>query len=607
MNPCLGDFLAVRFNHQSIDAEQLAKAMSWPKLGDQQIPVKARNLGNQLKVAWHGDVAAKDLGNDFQLEISLIAGDGSIDEFIAGKSESLFGKFARVTLNKGSEKITAFSDAMRQIPLYWLSTDKVQAVATDIRLLAQLPGVQLNISDEAIYHYLNFAYVPTPYTIYENIRKIEPGSKLELDKGKIDWSRYWQPVYDESLSGSEEQLIEKLTSEVEHTVSQYALPSDNWGSFLSGGTDSSTITGILSRTAGKERTHSYSIGFVEEGYDELEYAKAAADAFGINHHAVRVSAEDTLGAIQTMVEAYDEPFGNSSAVPTFHCTQLANGNQHKIMVGGDGGDEIFGGNERYAKDIYFQKYYGLPGFVKGLGNVVRTGLGPVDLRLVNRVKNFLYRGSLPNPERFYTDDSFASEFYSELLTPDFREHLSQRSSLEILEHHFNACDAKSELNKLMYIDLQMAIADNDLTKVNRAAKASGVSVLYPFLSPSLIQFMGRIPVQWKVKGTDKRYLFKQAVKHILPETIIKKKKQGFGLPVGEWLKSDPQFKSLLGDTLLSSTFNQRGYFNRGFIENLIDRHQKGAWDYTQELWSLLMLEMWHQKHSVQPSVKNDAA
>ena len=235
------------------------------------------------------------------------------------------------------------------------------------------------------------------------------------------------------------------------------------------------------------------------------------------------------------------------------------------MLGGDGGDEIFGGNERYAKDYFFQRYFGLPKPVKSVGSMIKTVLGPVDQRFANKIKNFINRGALANPERFYTDDSFASDFYEELLTPDFRASCARGSSLSILEHFFADADATSELNRLMYIDLQMAIADNDLTKVTRTAKTAGVSVLFPYLTPDLIELMGRVPVGLKVNRTVKRYLFKKAVAPIIPPPSSQRRSKASGC------RSDTGFATIRQSAVFLETFSWRGAALSGLYQQALSR------------------------------------
>ncbi len=603
----LGDFVVARFSQAPSDWPALAAGWHWPKLGEQAPVASNIDIVPTIKAASTGSVICRRQQNTCRLLLEQSIGHVDVDQVIEGRHAGYRGKFALATISFDDGTIIAHTDPMRQIPLFVLEAPGLKAIATDLRLLTQLPGWQPTLSSAAIYHHLNFGYIPTPFTIYEQIQKLPPGTRLTIHEEDVTLDRYWQPSYPADFHDDEATLAARLRDHLVTTIGGHVMEDRNPACFLSGGTDSSTIASVLTKTAGADHTHAFSIGFSEKDFDELAYAETAASAFGLNHHQRRIDAEETLSAIDRLVDSFDEPFGNSSAVPTFYCADLARQNGHDCLLGGDGGDEIFGGNERYAKDYYFQGYHNLPRPFKALGDVLRRGLAPIDRRFPNKIKNFLNRGALPNPERFYTDDSFASDFYDALLTHDFRATCPRRSSLEILDRHYGAIDTGAELNRLMYIDLQMAIADNDLTKVNRSAKAAGVSVLYPFLTPDLIQFMGRIPPHLKVNRTVKRYLFKQAVRPLLPDAILKKKKQGFGLPFGYWFRHDPKIGSFLGDILLSQSCMERGYLQRDFVAKLLDRHREGVWDYSNELWLLLMLELWHRKHVDHQAGLRDAA
>ena len=511
--------------------------------------------------------------------------------------EALHGKYAAVFWEPRQGRLLAVTDGFRFYPLYYAGLRAGLAVATDLRLLRAVLAVDggAEIDLHALYHHLNFSYIPTPHTIYRQVRKLPPGTRLEYGGGEVHLHRYWRPAYPEDLDGTEDALAARLRDAVVETVQRHRPGETAWGTFLSGGTDSSSVTGILARQEPDERVASFSIGFEEAEFDEMEYARIAARAFGTDAHFGRVGADDALSALDVLVEAYDEPFGNSSAVPTFYCSRMAREAGVTTLVAGDGGDEIFGGNERYAKDKVFQWFHGLPGVVRGPARLVGEGLAVLDWRPTNKVANFVRRGSLPNPDRFYTDDSFASDYFEQLLSADLRAEVAPQESLEVVRRVYAEAGARSELHRLMYIDLQMAIADNDLTKVNRAARAAGVAVVYPFLDAGLVDFTGRIPAAWKVRGLRKRYLFKRAMADVLPLEIRKKKKQGFGLPVGMWFRRHGGFRELVGDLLFSERARQRGYFNQGFIRHLVERHERGAWDHTQEIWLLLMLELWHRR------------
>jgi asparagine synthase (glutamine-hydrolysing) len=591
----LGDIVVARFQTPRDQWPREATAFAWPAIGGASPAIETHDLSPTLKAATSGDASALAEGGRLRIALEQTLGEAGPLAVLAGTLDGYRGKFALIELDAAEGGFTAHTDPMRQIPLFVLETPGLIAVATDLRLLTQLPGWQPTVSSQAIYHHLNFSYIPTPFTIFEEVRKLPPGARLTVDASGLRLERYWKPAYPEDLARSDDQLAAELRARMRTDIGGYVRADAEPACFLSGGTDSSTIAGILADTAGAERTHAFSIGFAEEAFDELDYARTAAKAFGLRHHERRIDAGETLAAIDILVESFDEPFGNSSAVPTYYCAALARSEGHNCLLGGDGGDEIFGGNERYAKDYYFQRYYDLPAPAKALGGMLRAALKPIDQRFANRIKNFLHRGALANPERFYTDDSFASDYYRELLTADFRAKCPERSSLSILDRHFTEADASSGLNRLMYIDLQMAIADNDLTKVNRSAKAAGVSVLYPYLTPDLIAFMGRVPAGLKVKRTEKRYLFKKAVAPILPDAILTKKKQGFGLPFGHWFRHDPKISAFLGDILMSRRCRERGFLESGFLQTLLDRHRQEVWDYSNELWLLLMLELWHRR------------
>jgi len=215
---------------------------------------------------------------------------------------------------------------------------------------------------------------------------------------------------------------------------------------------------------------------------------------------------------------------------------------------------------------------------------------------LNRVENFFERSSIPNPDRFYTDDSFASDHYDELLTPAFRADVPRDASLDWMRHVYAIGRDAAPLHRIMRLDLMNAIAQNDLVKVHGACKSRGITVRFPYLDPALVAFTGRLPARYKVRGTDKRYLFKRAMAGIIPDATIRKKKQGFGLPTAVWLRHDPQFQATVREVLFDRRARERGWFEPKFIEKLIAEHIEGSWDYSSEIWRLLVLELWLRKH-----------
>lgn len=510
-------------------------------------------------------------------------------------NEGLRGRYAYVLWDAGERRAMACVDPFRTYPIYHATIGDCLLVASDLRLILATGLVAPRVSVPALYHYLNFSYVPAPHCAIDGVAKLPGGHALEGRPGHMQVRKHWDAVYPADMDGSDEDRAARLRELMIDAVSGYrpAEPT-RWGTFLSGGTDSSSIASILSRGAGK--VSSFSIGFSEEGYDELAYSRLAAERFGLDANERSVGEADAVDAIPRLVDAFDEPFGNSSAIPTYYCADLAAQHGVGLLVAGDGGDEIYGGNERYRKDRIFEWFHTSPAPVRGAGVLLARTLSGVDTRLANRVKNFVHRGSLPNPDRFYSDDSFASDQFESLLSDGFRAQVGRDDSLDVQRVVYQAAEADSNLHRLMYLDLKMTIADNDVVKVVRASRLAGTQVVFPYLDRTLIDFTGRLPANDKVRGLEKRYLFKRATEDILPVEIRKKKKQGFGLPVSVWLRRRGLFGEMVRDVVLSDRAARRGYFQTAHVEHLMRRHERGAWDHSAEIYLLLMLELWHRRY-----------
>jgi len=506
------------------------------------------------------------------------------------------GRFCYVAWNLAARRIMACTDPFRTIPLYYQAAPGRVACATDLRLFLAAGLAAPDVDPHAIYHYLNFGYVPTPFSIFKSVSKVPAGSMLSATTGGFSLTNYWDPGYSEDLEAGEEQLEVDLRKQLVKTVNRYRPgPDCIWGTLLSGGTDSSSIAGIFSADRSGSRLATFSIGYEETSYDdELPYARIAASRFGLDSHEFIVKAPDAVSLIARLAGGFDEPFGNASALPTYHCADQARKLGVEILVTGDGGDEIFGGNEWYRKNRILSWYGRVPGPLRSAVASTLRGLRGIDSRWLNRARNFVRRAAVPNPARCYLGNSFASDCFAELLTPDFRRGLESGESLELLSETYSRARTDDELHRLMYLDLKRTLIDNDLVKVGRAFRMAGIGVAYPFLDPALVDYMGKLPATYKVRGLKKRYLFKKAMKDILPHAIRVKKKRGFDVPIEIWLRQEAIFQELLHDLLLSERARSRGYFEAACIEKLIRRHQGGAWNHSVELFRLLMLELWHR-------------
>jgi asparagine synthase (glutamine-hydrolysing) len=609
MSGTVGEFLVLIGNLPQAGAHRLNDAKRWAPWPSASAEVQYATPAPGVHVWSRGDVyvhsssAAGGVGVGIEPPGLSQPGVDSraavVDEWERTRQWSPLGqrgRFAYVLWDTAGPRVLAFTDAFRSCALHYAQTQHGFVVASDLRLILAAGLVEPRVSPSAVYHYLNFSYVPAPFSAIEGVAKLGAGHRLEWSSGRTTLSKYWDAVYPADLGGAESERADQLRDRIVETVKSYGNKSaGGWGTFLSGGTDSSSIAGILS-SAQTTPVHSFSIGFSEEGYDELSYSAIAAQHYGLQSHQRRVSERDAVDVIGRLTSAYDEPYGNSSAIPTFYCAQLAASQSVSLLVAGDGGDEIFGGNERYAKDQIFERYYRAPAIVRGLGSAASKMLQGLDLRFANRVKNFVHRASLPNPDRFYSDDSFASDHYDDLLSGAFRARVGRDDSLDVQRGIFREAQANCDLHRLMYLDLKMTIADNDVVKVVRASKLAGVQVVFPYLDRDLVDFTGRLAGTDKVRGLNKRHLFKIAAQDILPEAIRKKKKQGFGLPVSVWLRRGGAFRDMARDVVLSDRAISRGYFEPGFVRQLMERHERGAWDHASEIYLLLMLELWHREH-----------
>jgi asparagine synthase (glutamine-hydrolysing) len=461
-----------------------------------------------------------------------------------------------------------------------------------------LRGCSQALDPDAIYAYLNFGTVPAPQSIYRDVRRLAPGQALVWEDGRTILHRYWDVTYSERSLGRQAgaRAVYRQTAEaVRQTLT--GLETKEAGAFLSGGTDSSVVVGLMSRLTG-ERVQAFSIGFREAQYNELEYAELAARHFDAAHYTRIITADEALQCLPDVVSAYDEPFGNNSALPAYLCARQAREAGVRILLAGDGGDEIFGGNERYRRESILARYHLIP-------RALRLGLiEPLVRRfpaeapgLLGKARRYVERASLPNPDRFYSSEFFVSQNSQWLLHPDFRAMTTPDWPLQVARGHFEAATGGGELNRLLHVDLKITLADNDLFKVVRTAEAAGLGVRFPLLDHPLVEFMATLPAWHKVRGTEKRYIFKQAFRDLLPRKILAKVKHGFGLPTSDWLKWHPGFRELGRDTLLSRRSLERGYFAPRAVEELFRLHETDHTPfYGDRLWTLLMLELWHERH-----------
>ena len=508
------------------------------------------------------------------------------------------GSFRLALWDSEKQKLLLAVDPFATRPFYYSCAKGVLVFAPRMACFSAQPEISKEIDPNVLYFYVNHSFVPAPLTIYRDIWRLEPGHYLCWQDGRLSVRQYWDIEYNEDPSLNVDAASELIRSAVERSVRNYlgaqTCSVQEIGAFLSGGTDSSTLVGLMTKVAG-DRIKTFSVGFAEEQYNEIDYARVAAVRFNADAHECFVNADDALGALPNLAECFDEPFGNSSAIPTYFCLRMAKDAGVKVMIAGDGGDELFAGNERYVGEKYFCLYDGLPAGLQAWSDRL-TALFP-EMNPLRKIRRYVERAKEPNPDRFFHyqlllrqhAERFFSDEFMNLLNPDF--------PLELPRRHYAKVRTANPLNRLLYMDLKMCIADNDLFKVNRMAEALSMKVSYPYLDRDLAEMTGKIPARLKLKGLQKRYIFKRAFEELLPQEILSKKKHGFGLPIARWLRTHPGFRKIARSLLLDASALQRGYFRPNALEELLRKHDDERSDfYGTFIWNLMMLELWYRNH-----------
>ena len=497
-----------------------------------------------------------------------------------------------VAFNKKSSAILTSTDKFSSAQIFYVKDNEHIIIGNQLTLLTAAMAVTPVINDQAIFNFIDSHVIPSPMTIYKNIYKLEPAQSVRFHDGSHIKSLYWFPVFDESNNSSLEILKEKTREALYQSVIKHDV-SASTGTFLSGGLDSSTVTGYLSQHAGRT-VSAYSMGFEESGYDETEYAKIAAKHFGVNLKSYYVTPDDVAAAFSTVVRGYDEPFGNSSAIPTYLCAKVAKEDGITTLLAGDGGDELFAGNARYAKQYLFEPYKKVPNILRQylLEPLLLNSMAYNKYQPFTKFKSYIEQANTPMPDRMERY-SFINYFSAEkIFHADFLSTIDQQYPIKEKRHSYNRLADTSMLNRMLYMEWKSTLADNDLIKVNRACAMAGMNVRYPMLSDELLYISTQIPSTLKLKGQSLRYFYKECLTGFLPDQIINKTKHGFGLPFGEWLKKSPIMQEHIYDNL--ADLKKRSYIKPDFIDHIIDIHKtkNSASYYGTMVWILAVLNEW---------------
>ena len=459
----------------------------------------------------------------------------------------------------------------------------------------ELADSSTEIDPQAIFDYLYFHIIPSPRTIYKGIYRLPPGHYALFENGKLTVAPYWVPAFEEPRSASFGDLKDEFRQLLRDAVATQ-LDGSKPACFLSGGTDSSTVAGMAALASG-QTVATYSIGFDAQGYDEMEFARIAAKHFKTEHHEYYVTPDDLVRSIPAVAAHYDQPFGNSSALPSYYCAKMARADGVTKILAGDGGDELFGGNTRYAKQKVFGWYGSIPaGLRTGLLEPVSKLSFLEKIPLVQKGASYVNQAKVPMPDRLMTYNLLFRLGVENIFTPALLAQVDQRDPARQQSGVWGQAHADSLVNRMLAFDWRYTLADCDLPKVVGTTTLAGLDVGFPMLDDRLLAFSQKLPTDYKLKGFKLRWFFKEALRGFLPDEILVKKKQGFGLPFGVWANAHAGLKALATDSL--DSLARRGVVREEFVRTLISqRLPEHPGYYGEMVWILMMLEQWLRGHA----------
>lgn len=490
-------------------------------------------------------------------------------------------------------------DRFSTYPLFWNEQPGRIGFAARPADAARLADTASEIDWQAAFAYTYFHMIPAPYSICTGVRRLDHGEALRIDRGGAEVVRYWQPVFDENRPFDFEREKGEFLGALARGVAECTAgrPREEIGCFLSGGTDSSTIAGLVTRHFDAP-ARTFSIGFDVGGYDESHYSQLAAKHFGTDHTEYYLTPDDVSRGVEAVATQYEQPFGNSSAVPTYFCASLAREAGVARMLGGDGGDELYGGNERYAKQAVFALYDRVPGAMRSalLEPLLFGAMRSIDAKYVAKARSYIEQAKEPLPDRLQARYNLLNRLgATRVFTEDFLAgvRLDEPLALEraVWQRARATSEPMSQVDKLLAWDFKFTLADSDLPKVTRMCHAAGVEVCFPMLTHALVEHSLRLPPEQKLKGRRLRHFFKESLRGFLPDEIIEKKKQGFGVPFGDWLLTHERLRAIADDALRSLA--ARGVLRKEFLDTLLAHLASGhAGYYGTMVWVLMILELW---------------
>lgn len=508
--------------------------------------------------------------------------------------EYLRGMFAFAIYDEREKSLFIGRDRLGKKPLLYSHQPNGDLIfGSEFRSVLSHPNVGREVETKAIDAFLSYLCVPAPLTAYKQIRKLEPAHYLIWKNGEIKTERYWSPDFKNKLNISAAEAEEEALRIMREAVKMRMIAEVPLGAFLSGGVDSSVVVALMAEQSAKP-VKTFSIGFEEQDFSELKYAKAVAEHVGAEHHEFVVKP-DALEVLPMLVEHYGEPYADSSAIPTYYVSRETR--KHvTVALNGDGGDESFAGYERYVAMRLSEKYHRFPKLLRAPFETLVGAFPTSELKRsrVRDAKRFMKAASLPKVERYFRWVSAVErEAKERLYTPDFKQRIADYDAVSVLQRYFSQTDGLNIIDATMFVD-QMTYLPNDLlSKVDIASMAVSLEARSPLLDHKVIEFAASLPENIKIQGAETKSLLKRIGAKLVPREVIYRKKMGFGVPITHWFRGS--MKEFVRENLLSEKSLSRGMFQPEEVRRLVDEHTSAQRDHVWKLWTLLMLELWFQQ------------
>ncbi|MES2790256.1 MAG: asparagine synthase (glutamine-hydrolyzing) [Planctomycetota bacterium] len=509
----------------------------------------------------------------------------------------LRGMFAFAIWDQNERTLFLARDRLGKKPLVYRHEAQRLMFASELKALLQVPGVPRELDRQAVDDYLTYQYVPHPQSILKGYSKLPPAHWALYQDGKLRVERYWRPAYSPPPDRKEFASLNEARSELRETLTtavKLRMRSDvPLGAFLSGGVDSTIIAGLMQSLSSRP-VKTFSIGFPVAAFDERTYAREAAKHLGTEHHE-QVVEPSALQILPQLIWHYDEPFADSSAIPTMYLSEMTR-REVTVSLSGDGGDELFAGYKRYQAVKLGGWADRLPQFLRNwMASPVWQQL-PASVRQNSkrrRLKRLLSAMALEPRQRYLKWVSiFDDERRADLYTPEFRASLGGHDSAEFLLQAYEECPDRDFVTRTTCADVLTYLPCDILTKVDIASMAFALEARSPFLDHEVVDFAARLPIEWKMRGRHGKQILVDTFADLLPKRIQTRAKMGFGVPLDHWFRNE--LRPLIEDVLLAPASLNRGLFQPAQVRRLVDEHVRGAWDHSYRLWSLLVLELWQR-------------